>query len=619
MEKKTVIIEVQTDQGVKSIDRLSAKFDEVYGEVLPLTGAIGELEDQLYEMAKAGDTSSEDFKALTAEAGRLKKVVAEVDREVDALSMTTANKLGGALGGVTAGFSIAQGAMGAMGAESQYVEEALLKVQSAMAISQGVQGFKEAVPALRAIGAAGVKAFGSLKAAIASTGIGLLLVAAGLVVSNWDKIQSSTKGATKSFNDYLNSGTKGAKALKWYLDALVYPITLALKGYKMLKDAITGTSDATRAVGAAEQKIHEKRMKALDEEREAQKKVLNDLDKKISLLEAEGKSTIKLRQEKLKLQKTEAEANLQSMQFVRNQIKGNGVMAKSYQDLVDNAKGVVDELEVQEVRLTQEIKAEQKERSQEYKAAQDDRLAKEADALEKQKEIWQQERDAQKEIMSIMKIDRDENYKSELDLLYERNQAEFKIKKEKRDKEIEAEKEKNRIIEANEKAAKQASIELTKTGLDTLVSLVDAFAGKNEASQRKAFKIKKVAAIAHTTIETYQAAQSAYASQMAIPTPDAPVRAAIAAGFAIAQGLAKVKAIASQKFESSSSGGGGGGGGSVPQPSSSSPANFNIVGNSGTNQLAETLSQSPIQAYVVGAQVTTQQALDRNKIKTSTW
>lgn len=619
MEKKTVIIEVQTDQGVKSIDRLSAKFDEVYGEVLPLTGAIGELEDQLYEMAKAGDTSSEDFKALTAEAGRLKKVVAEVDREVDALSMTTANKLGGALGGVTAGFSIAQGAMGAMGAESQYVEEALLKVQSAMAISQGVQGFKEAIPALRAIGAAGVKAFGSLKAAIASTGIGLLLVAAGLVVSNWDKIQSSTKGATKSFNDYLNSGTKGAKALKWYLDALVYPITLALKGYKMLKDAITGTSDATRAVSAAEQKIHEKRMKALDEEREAQKKVLNDLDKKISLLEAEGKSTIKLRQEKLKLQKTEAEANLQSMQFVRNQIKGNGVMAKSYQDLVDNAKGVVDELEVQEVRLTQEIKAEQKERSQEYKAAQDDRLAKEADALEKQKEIWQQERDAQKEIMSIMKIDRDENYKSELDLLYERNQAEFKIKKEKRDKEIEAEKEKNRIIEANEKAAKQASIELTKTGLDTLVSLVDAFAGKNEASQRKAFKIKKVAAIAHTTIETYQAAQSAYASQMAIPTPDAPVRAAIAAGFAIAQGLAKVKAIASQKFESSSSGGGGGGGGSVPQPSSSSPANFNIVGNSGTNQLAETLSQSPIQAYVVGAQVTTQQALDRNKIKTSTW
>jgi len=117
VEKKTVIIEVQTADGVKELDRLSAKFDEVYGEVLPLTGAIGELEDQLYEMAKAGLQGTKEFEAVAQEAGRLKKVVAEVDMQVDALSMTTANKLGGALGGVTAGFELAQGAMGALGAE----------------------------------------------------------------------------------------------------------------------------------------------------------------------------------------------------------------------------------------------------------------------------------------------------------------------------------------------------------------------------------------------------------------------------------------------------------------------------------------------------------------------
>jgi hypothetical protein len=51
----------------------------------------------------------------------------------------------------------------------------------------------------------------------------------------------------------------------------------------------------------------------------------------------------------------------------------------------------------------------------------------------------------------------------------------------------------------------------------------------------------------------------------------------------------------------------GGGGGSSPSPQ------FNVVGNSGANQLAQTLgSQQPVQAYVVASNVTTQQSLDRN-------
>ena len=45
--------------------------------------------------------------------------------------------------------------------------------------------------------------------------------------------------------------------------------------------------------------------------------------------------------------------------------------------------------------------------------------------------------------------------------------------------------------------------------------------------------------------------------------------------------------------------------------------NFNVVGNNGINQLAQ-LQQQPIKAYVVGSDVTTQQALDRNRINNST-
>ena len=52
----------------------------------------------------------------------------------------------------------------------------------------------------------------------------------------------------------------------------------------------------------------------------------------------------------------------------------------------------------------------------------------------------------------------------------------------------------------------------------------------------------------------------------------------------------------------------GGGGGSAPQ--------FNVVGNSGVNQIAQTLgAQQPVMAYVVSNQVTTAQALDRNIIQ----
>lgn len=64
----------------------------------------------------------------------------------------------------------------------------------------------------------------------------------------------------------------------------------------------------------------------------------------------------------------------------------------------------------------------------------------------------------------------------------------------------------------------------------------------------------------------------------------------------------------------SSGGGGGGGAMSAPQ--------FNIVGQSGTNQLAQSISEQqnrPVQAFVVGNEVTSQQALDRNRVNNATF
>ena len=157
-------------------------------------------------------------------------------------------------------------------------------------------------------------------------------------------------------------------------------------------------------------------------------------------------------------------------------------------------------------------------------------------------------------------------------------------------------------LEAEQKAEEQRAqlrIDAAKTSLSIIGDLAAAFAGKSEAQQKKAFAIQKGVSIATATIDTYLAAQGAYRSQMAISTPDAPVRAAIAAGIAIAQGLARVAIISKQQFNGSGGTSGGGGGGSVLSAGGTtapSPANYDFISQQ-PNQ------QPPLQAYVVGTQV----------------
>lgn len=152
-----------------------------------------------------------------------------------------------------------------------------------------------------------------------------------------------------------------------------------------------------------------------------------------------------------------------------------------------------------------------------------------------------------------------------------------------------------------EDAKAQLRVDAMRTSLSIIGDLAQAFAGQSERQQKKAFQIQKGVSIATATIDTYLAAQGAYRSQMAISTPDAPVRAAVAAGIAIAQGLARVAVISKQQFNGTGSASGGNGGGSLPSVNGGtqapSPANFAFLQNQ-PNQL-----QPPLQAYVVSGQV----------------
>jgi hypothetical protein len=85
---------------------------------------------------------------------------------------------------------------------------------------------------------------------------------------------------------------------------------------------------------------------------------------------------------------------------------------------------------------------------------------------------------------------------------------------------------------------------------------------------------------------------------------------------AVLGAASRAKAILSSG--STSAGGGGVSGGSVP---SISAPTFNVVGVGGANQIAQSIgqaSQAPLKAYVVSSDVTTQQALDRNIVKSAT-
>jgi hypothetical protein len=156
---------------------------------------------------------------------------------------------------------------------------------------------------------------------------------------------------------------------------------------------------------------------------------------------------------------------------------------------------------------------------------------------------------------------------------------------------------------ALKKAELDNELQLATGAFDAIASLV----GEQTA-------IGKAAAIASTTIQTYQAAQAAYASQLIPGDPTSPVRATIAAGIAVATGIANVKSILTTPTP-----GGEGSGGSVPSrpaaPTFQPPQSTGATGGFQTAGEDVTFSQQGsggvIKAYVVAEEMTSEQEANR--------
>ena len=180
----------------------------------------------------------------------------------------------------------------------------------------------------------------------------------------------------------------------------------------------------------------------------------------------------------------------------------------------------------------------------------------------------------------------------------------------------------NKKIE-DEKKLQQSKVQMSLDALGAISQLVTSFAGESEEAQKRAFNINKAINIAQAIINTAGAISAAINPAVGGLGIPAGLPGAVIAGVT---GAAQVAAIARTRFEST--GGGtppptptGIGGGSGTGIGSQAPA-FNVVGQSGFNQVAQALGQqnsTPIKAFVVSGDVTTAQALENNIIDTATF
>ena len=227
MADEIIGIKVTTDaaQATAEVQKLDKAFEATDDSVKSLRTQLKEATANVAIMAdKFGATSKEAINAAKR-AAELKDRIGDAKALTDAFNPDAKFKaVAGALSGVAGGFSALQGAMALFGKENKNVEAALLKVNAAMALSQGLNALGDSIDSFTNLGtqirasttymnlnnaatktaAVVQKAFGIsvvetsvgfkvLKGAIAATGIGLLVTGLASVIANFDAISDWIK------------------------------------------------------------------------------------------------------------------------------------------------------------------------------------------------------------------------------------------------------------------------------------------------------------------------------------------------------------------------------------------------------------------------------------------
>lgn len=553
--------------------------------------------EQLKQELETLDVGSKEFDRLAREIQKAESKVKDIERTYEAADLEGRfGRLGDVLGGVARGAGAVQGALYLMGESGEEAEEVMANLMAAMAIADSVEGFAKLASAVQKFGSV-TKIATAIQAAfnvvLNLNPIGLIVAAIALLVGGIILLNDKVKQGIEWFRGLSDEAKIVVAILGGPLVAVIWAVDAALTAL-----GVTESKEEIAARKREEARVarHKVRMAQIEEEidaldaqiaayDDATKEITKRYDHEIALANAAGKDVTTIEasklealraslQEQLRLveQRYAKERELQE-EFLKAYDKGNNDVLKNkiaqldkenkaaVDSKKDELKTVENQIEIHEAKVTKAATDAAKNRAKELKDLRqkewEDRQKEQEELRKWFEEQQKKEEDArlaalknEQEIDDFMRKMADE--RSKLDL----EEDEKRLAKDKEDR--------DKIKEQAEleAAAMAQRIELTQSGLGTLNDLVQAFAGKSEKAQKAAFEFNKAISIAQTIIETYKAAQSAYASQMTIPTPDAPVRAAIAAGIAIASGLARVAAIARTRFNTTTASGGGGSGGS---------------------------------------------------------
>ena len=131
----------EVGKATTNIDKIDAKFDRITKSSAPLKRQLRDLQALMAQMNMDGLSNTDQFTKIAQEAGKIKDAIADASTATQKFSSDTF-KLDAAIQGIqgiAAATSIATGAMALYGNENKEVKEAILKVQAALSILNGVQ------------------------------------------------------------------------------------------------------------------------------------------------------------------------------------------------------------------------------------------------------------------------------------------------------------------------------------------------------------------------------------------------------------------------------------------------------------------------------------------------
>ena len=123
------------------LDKIIDKFNRIDQSAAPIKKKLRDLKSIMAQMNLDGLTGTDQFTLIAEKAGALSDAMGDASGAIKQYANDTFKLQAGieAFQGIAAAATVATGVMGLLGTENEKVEQAILKVQSAMAIMNGVQ------------------------------------------------------------------------------------------------------------------------------------------------------------------------------------------------------------------------------------------------------------------------------------------------------------------------------------------------------------------------------------------------------------------------------------------------------------------------------------------------